>query len=124
MGSEYVQELGLGIGRNSQYIEFLSEHLILFSYSDSILNILRSFLIPLDLQDQILFIYAELVLDQPNKISLFPPKLQVRSVVTSLQHEVERLKEENKEVETVRAGGFFFLSLKLSVVETQFRLVL
>ncbi|NXI82375.1 KTN1 protein, partial [Rhipidura dahli] len=28
---------------------------------------------------------------------------QVRSVVTSLQHEVERLKEENKEVETVRA---------------------
>lgn len=45
-------------------------------------------------------------------------------MVTSLQHEVERLKEENKEVETVRAGGFFFLSLKLSVVETQFRLVL
>lgn len=66
MGSEYVQELGLGIGRNSQYIEFLSEHLILFSYSDSILNILSSFLIPLDLQDLILFIYAELVLDQPN----------------------------------------------------------
>ncbi|NXS85722.1 KTN1 protein, partial [Erpornis zantholeuca] len=28
---------------------------------------------------------------------------QMRSVVTSLQHEVERLKEENKEVETVRA---------------------
>ncbi|NWR11186.1 KTN1 protein, partial [Paradoxornis webbianus] len=28
---------------------------------------------------------------------------QIRSVVTSLQHEVERLKEENKEVETVRA---------------------
>lgn len=105
-------------------MNYLSEHLILFSHSDSILNILRSFLIPLDLQDLILFIYAELVLDQPNKISLFPPKLQVRSVVTSLQHEVERLKEENKEVETVRAGGFFFLSLKLSVVETQFRLVL
>ncbi|NWI76900.1 KTN1 protein, partial [Dryoscopus gambensis] len=28
---------------------------------------------------------------------------QIRSVVTSLQHEVERLKEENKQVETVRA---------------------
>lgn len=48
----------------------------------------------------------------------------MRSVVTSLQHEVERLKEENKEVETVGAGGFFFLSLKLYAVETQFSLVL
>lgn len=38
----------------------------------------------------------------------------MRSSVVSLEHEVERLKEEIKEVETVRAGGFFS-SLKLSV---------
>lgn len=42
----------------------------------------------------------------PTKYLHFSPKLQIRSVVTSLQHEVERLKEENKEVETVGAGGF------------------
>lgn len=32
----------------------------------------------------------------------------MRSSVLSLEHEVERLKEEIKEVETVRAGVFFF----------------
>lgn len=43
-------------------------------------------------------------------------ELQMRSSVVSLEHEVERLKEEIKEVETVRVG-VFFSSLKLSVTQ-------
>lgn len=40
----------------------------------------------------------------------------MRSSVISLEHEVERLKEAIKEVETVRAG--FSFSLKLSLTYT------
>jgi len=42
--------------------------------------------------------------------------LQMRSSVASLEHEVERLKEEIKEVETVRA---VFFSLKLFVTQNR-----
>lgn len=106
MGSKYVKGLGLGIG---SIFNYLSEHLILFNHSDFILNILRLFV-------QSRAFMQSLAWTNPTKYLYFSPKLQMRSVVTSLQHEVERLKEENKEVETVRAGGFFFLSLKLYVV--------